>query len=144
MAADDFCQLLFGDVNAAGGAMRGARVPQPMVKALWCIQQMPFLKWFDPVVHQALMSLLQPFVEGMVVTMDDHSQALVVRMASPGTCYPETQRIGDAPRSAFDDDDAHMGGAQDRRREPVILAVDGSKVDGFLYGVRQSQPLVAA
>ena len=144
MAADVFCQALFGDVNATGAEMGGARVPQPMVKALWQIQQMPFRQWFDPVVHQAILSAFQPFVEGMVVTLDDHSQSLVIKVQSPGTCYPETLRIGDAPRSAFDDDDSQMGGDQDRRREPVILAVDGSKVDGFLYGVRQSQPLVAA
>ena len=93
MAADVFCQFLFGDPAAGPG-----RVLQPMVRALWQVQQPAVRKWFDPAVHQAIMSLLWPFVEGMAVTMQDHRQAVVVKIPEAGSCYPEVERIGGGGR----------------------------------------------
>ncbi len=146
MASDVFCQFLFGDPSSGPG-----RVPQPMVRALWQIQQPAVRKWFDPAVHQAITGLLWPFVEGMAVTMQNHRQAVVVKIPEAGSCFPEVESIGGrggSARGPFEDTDVqldvHTGGDQERRKENAVLAVDGSKVDGYLYGVRQDQPLAAA
>ena len=135
MAADLFCQTLFG---ASGN------IPQPMVKTLWQLQQVPLRMAFDPVVHECLMSLFPPFAEGMIVALSDHRQALVTRVDPAFPCYPTVQtlsdghRIPEEPESGGEVLDLAIAG------DVMIEAVDGFPIEPYLYGVRKGRPLVAA
>lgn len=134
MAADVFCQILFAGMGEGGG-----RMIQPMVKALWKVQQMPVRQWFDPIVHQGLLGLLPPFVEGMVVTLSDQQPAVVTRVDPSMPCYPAVRIIGG---HAGEDAGENVDLAE--QDELHVAAVEGSDIGTFLYGIRKGRPLVAA
>jgi response regulator RpfG family c-di-GMP phosphodiesterase len=121
MAADVFCQMLFA----------GSRLAQPMVKALWQIQQMPLRQAFDPVVHGCLMGMFAPFVEGMVVMLSDGRQAVVT--GAGGGCYPRVRVVGDMGAGAGERE-INLAEREDLR----IDAVDGVEVEKYLYGMRKA------
>jgi hypothetical protein len=128
MAADVFCQTLFA----------GARLPQPMVKALWQIQQVPLRQAYDPVVHGGLMKIFAPFVEGMVVMLSDGRQAVVTEIA--GGCYPTVRVVGDMGEESGGDRIVKLT----EREDLWIHAVDGVEVEKYLYGVRKAASAAAA
>ena len=128
MAADVFCQTLFA----------GARLPQPMVKTLWQIQQVPLRQAFDPVVHAGLMKIFAPFVEGMVVMLSDGRQAVVTETSSG--CYPAVRVVGDMGEEAGRERTVKLA----EREDLWIHAVDGVEVEKYLYGVRKTPSAAAA
>jgi HD-GYP domain-containing protein (c-di-GMP phosphodiesterase class II) len=137
-AADLFCQTLYG---------QSGHIPQPMVKTLWQLQQLPLRSAFDPVILECLQGLFAPFAEGMIVMLSDHRQALVTKVDASVPCFPTVQTI--AQPHMF-----HTEADPDQPRDQVIdLAVNGDvmveAVDGFpikpyIFGVRKGRPLVAA
>jgi HD-GYP domain-containing protein (c-di-GMP phosphodiesterase class II) len=132
MAADVFCQTLFA----------GARLPQPMVKTLWQLQQVPLRQAFDPVIHGQLMGLFAPFVEGMVVTLGDGRQAVVTKVDPACACYPEVRVVGDDFQTGGDPGPRDLKLAE--RHDPQIAVVDGVEVEKFLYGTTRAAPRQAA
>jgi HD-GYP domain-containing protein (c-di-GMP phosphodiesterase class II) len=134
MAADLFCQSLYPG---------NSRLPQPLVKTLWEIQQMPLRNAFDSIVHQCLASAFPPFAEGSVVTLSDRRQALVTRVDPAYPCYPEVQPFHTA-ESMLDNpyDPTRIKLAE--RTDLAIQSMDGTSVESFLYGIRKVHPLVAA
>ena len=129
MAADEFCRTLFA----------GARLPQPMVMALWKMQQVPLRSAFDPVVHGCLLGMFQPFVAGMVVMLNDQSQALVTGVEGQYPCYPEVRVLQGGEGEAGGVGVIKLAERSDLRVE----VVDGMEVEGYLYGVRKAAPLAA-
>jgi HD-GYP domain-containing protein (c-di-GMP phosphodiesterase class II) len=133
MAADLFCQTLFGTSGS---------IPQPMVKTLWQLQQASSRAAFDPVILDCLMSLFPPFAEGLIVSLSNHTQALVMKIDAAYPCYPVVQTlrqehgVGDreAPREQLLDLAAG---------DVMIEAVDGFPVEQFLFGMRKGRPLAA-
>jgi hypothetical protein len=127
MAADEFCRVLFA----------GARLPQPLVKALWQLQQMPVTQAFDPVVLGSLLGLFVPFAEGMVVMLNDSRQALVVGTDGGSACQPKVRVLRSEAGEAVETIDLA------RSEEVRIEVVDGTVVEGYLYGGRVVAPLAA-
>lgn len=105
----------------------------PTVAALWQIQQAPYRKWLDPVVLDALLALVPPFLPGMVVQLSDCRFAVVTRFFPETPCYPEVQVLGDlecpddTPREVID------LVLTDHLR---ISSIDGVDVAKYLYGGR--------
>ncbi len=132
MAADVFCQTLFA----------GARLPQPMVKTLWQIQQMPARLAFDPTVLQCLLGMFVPFVEGTVVALNDQRQALVTHVEGPCPCYPEVYILRGEASEASEASGATIIPLAERG-DLRIAAVDGAVVEPYLYGARRTAPLAA-
>jgi HD-GYP domain-containing protein (c-di-GMP phosphodiesterase class II) len=132
MVADWFCRSAFAN---------GARLPQPLVRTLWDMQQMPQRQAFDPVVLRALMAVFPPFAEGEIVTLDDGRQALVTRADGTYPCYPEVHVLHDAAEP-HGDEPLTMDLAE--RLDVGIQAVDNTSVEGFLFGERKVRPLIAA
>lgn len=103
----------------------------PTVAALWRLQQDPFRKWLDPVVLEGLLSVVPPFLPGMVVQLSDRRHAVVTRVSAETPCWPEVQILGDldaedtAPREVVDL--ATTGKLH-------IELVDGANVSDFLFG----------
>ncbi len=128
MAADTFHHQL-----------RRSGIPQPTVSALWHIQHTPTCAWFDPVVLQALLEIIHPFVPGMVVALSDRRHAVVTRTFEDAPCYPEVQII---------ESENPIAACSNRRAPEVvnlsthprlhIQSVDGADVTRFLYGARCS------
>jgi HD-GYP domain-containing protein (c-di-GMP phosphodiesterase class II) len=127
MAADVLCRVLFA----------GSRLPQPMVRALWEVQQVPLRMAFDPVVHGCLMGTFQPFVAGMVVMLSDNRQAVVTAVDGRYPCYPEVRAMTDAEEGG--DRDVRLAERGDLR----VSMVDGVDVERYLYGARKAAPLAA-
>jgi HD-GYP domain-containing protein (c-di-GMP phosphodiesterase class II) len=142
MAADVFCQLLF---SAGPGAGNG-NMPQPMIKALWQLRQPAIRAWFDPVIYDALLNLLPPLVEGMVVSLSDSRQAVVTRVDVALPCHPEVQVVRDLSPAI---EGAEQVGQDERINlaEPCgvdLAAVDGVDVGLYLAAAARHEPLVAA
>lgn len=128
MAADVFCQTSFA----------GARLPQPMVKTLWQLQQVPLRQAFDPTVLQCLLTMFQPFVEGSVVGLNDHRQAIVTKVDPQCPCYPEVQVLN--PSQDGQATQLNLCETADFRVE----VIDGMVVEPYLYGVSKAAPRQAA
>ena len=135
MAADMFAQITMG----------AGRVPQPMVKTLWELQQAPVRKAMDPVVHDCLMSLFPAFSEGMIVTLTDGRKAIVTTCNPMLPCYPVVQTL---PQGEMVDAEHREMPTEvmdlSEEMDIGIQAVDGTNIDPYLYGVRKGRPLVAA
>ncbi len=127
MAAETFCLTHFA----------GGRIPQPMVKTLWQLQQAPMRNAFDPVVYECLMQFFPPFVEGMVVMMADGRQAVIRATDAARACYPVVSIVHGEGNQA----DEILNTAED---DALIAVVDGTPVEAFLFGTHQHRPLVAA
>jgi HD-GYP domain-containing protein (c-di-GMP phosphodiesterase class II) len=128
-AADTFVHLLHRD-----------GIPQPTVYALWQIQQEPMRKWFDPVVLEALLEVVPPFLPGMVVTLSDRRHAVVTKVHPTAPCYPEVQVLSEQelmghemPEEAREIIDLAVA------PEFYVAAVDGFEVEKFLYGSRHAE-----
>ena len=132
MAADVFCRTHFA----------GARLPQPIVKTLWLIQQAPLRLAFDPVVHGQLMGMFAPFVEGMVVMLGDGRQAVVTKVDAGYACYPEVRAVSDEFQEGGEAGPRDVKLAE--RNDLAIAAVDGVAVEKYLYGVKRAAPRQAA
>ena len=128
MAADVFCQTSFA----------GARLPQPMVKTLWQLQQLPLRRAMDPTVLQCLLTMFQPFVEGSVVGLNDQRQAIVIKVDPQLPCYPQVQVL--SPSEAGEETHLNLCETAEYRVE----VIDGMVIEPFLYGVRKAAPLQAA
>src|SRR6185312_7067545 len=125
--ADVFCQHV---------SMGGSRVP--VIKTLFQLQQAPMRKWFDPVVLQALLALLPPFTEGMVVTLNDRRHAVVTKVDAAAPCCPQVKVLGGAPPMGDLQIEGAPGEVLNLANCPgtEITAVDGSEVGECLYGAR--------
>jgi hypothetical protein len=132
MVADWFCQSVFSN---------GSRLPQPLVRTLWEMQQTPQRHAFDPVVYQALMALFPPFAEGTIVTLNDGRQALVTRAHAAYPCYPEVHIIRDTADASGD---APSTTDLAERLDVAIQAEDNTSIEHYLFGMRKVHPLIAA
>jgi HD-GYP domain-containing protein (c-di-GMP phosphodiesterase class II) len=117
-----------------------AGIPRPPVRALAWLQQRAHRGWFDPVVLEALLSLIPPFAPGVVVTLNNRRPAVVTR-ATTEPCHPQVQMLRDA-------EDAVSASVEriDLAERPDLLIAEtaGEDVTPYLYGQRCSQPLAAA
>jgi HD-GYP domain-containing protein (c-di-GMP phosphodiesterase class II) len=126
MAADTLQNLLHED-----------GVPQPTVKALWKIQQSPLRQWIDPVVLEALLAVVHPFIPGMLVTLSNRKHAIVTRTNENFPCYPEVAIInGQNLLSESHSADPRETVDLSKEKKLHIQAVDGSTVTDYLYGSR--------
>ena len=105
----------------------------PTVAALWRLQQEPYCKWLDPVVLEALLQVVPPFMPGMVVQLIDRRFAVVTRTSLETPCWPEVQILGD-----LDAEDAGPREVLDLATQEnlEIASVDGVEVGAYLYGPR--------
>ena len=142
--ADIFCHLLYaGD----------ARIPQPVIKTLFALQQAPLRKWFDPIVLQALLALVPPFSEGTVVMLNDRQQAVVTKLDPNFPCCPQVRMLGSREQIAeLQLEGVARGGISMATSAEVrladspgveIAAADGADVSEFLYGPRPGRTLAA-
>jgi HD-GYP domain-containing protein (c-di-GMP phosphodiesterase class II) len=127
MAAEVFCLTHFA----------GGRIPQPMIKTLWQLQQAPVRAMFDPTVYQCLLQFFPPFVEGMVVMLNDNRQAVIRKANLESPCYPAVSVVHG---EGFEGDEVINIGED----KIFISIVDGTPIEAFLYGTPKHRPLVAA
>jgi HD-GYP domain-containing protein (c-di-GMP phosphodiesterase class II) len=137
MAADIFYQTLYGNCG---------NVPQPMVKTLWQLQQLPLRTAFDPVIIECLTALCAPFIEGMIVMLNDNRQALVTKVDQNHPCFPQVQTIPQQHSFSSDLDTTSTSQSIDLAITPDLMidAVDGFPIKPFLFGTRKGRPSVAA
>jgi HD-GYP domain-containing protein (c-di-GMP phosphodiesterase class II) len=148
LVADRFGQSLFA---------AGSRLPQPLVKTLWELQQLPGTLAFDPVIHRTLMTTFLPFPEGTVVTLTDSRQALVMKTDPACPCFPEVRILRDPQSPALPPapDSIESCLPPHNPADPLTLnladclklsihSVDNTAVEQHLYGLRKAQPLIAA
>ncbi|MEO1129078.1 MAG: HD domain-containing phosphohydrolase [Planctomycetota bacterium] len=104
----------------------------PTVQAIHSLRQRRFSGWFDPVVVEALLRLVPPFMVGSVVTLEDGSDAAVVTNHPEAPCKPTVRLLG-APLAAGARE--ATGRQIDLRmsRGNQIAVVDGHDVRNFLY-----------
>ena len=114
----------------------------PTIAALWRIQQEPYRKWLDPVVLEALLAVVPPFMPGMVVQLSDRRHAVVTRTSVETPCYPEVQILesldaeevlADAPRVVID---------LAKTNKLTVQVVDGVDISGFYFGGRETKTAV--
>jgi len=105
----------------------------PTVLAINALRHPRFTGWFDPVIVEALLRLVPPFMVGSVVTLDDGSDAAVVANHPEAPCKPTVRLLG-APLEEGGAREA-TGRQIDLRmsRHNQIAAVDGVDVRPYLY-----------
>ena len=108
-----------------------------MVKTLWQLQQASVRATFDPTVYQCLLQLFPPFVEGMVVMLNDNRQAVIRKINPESACYPAVSIVHGEAVEADEVIDTADG-------EATISVVDGTPIEAFLVGMPNHRPLVAA
>jgi HD-GYP domain-containing protein (c-di-GMP phosphodiesterase class II) len=113
----------------------------PTVAALYRIQQAPYKNWLDPVILDALLTLVPAFMPGMVVQLSDRRNAVVTKVSPETPCYPEVQILGD-----MDVEDTSQREVVNLSNEEKlhIAFVDGVPVSDFLFGSRVPKRKLAA
>ncbi len=128
-AADTFQHLLRQD---------GMMVPT--VQALWQIQQKTMAGWFDPVVLAALLSVVPPFIPGMVVQLSDGRQAVVTQTNFRTPCYPTVQLIHNLTDNHESNPEMIDLSEIGEESHLCVEKVDGFDVTPYLYGPRKEAP----
>lgn len=110
----------------------------PTVQALWQMQQKPMVDWFDPTVLAALLTVVPPFIPGMVVQLTDGRQAVVTQTNYRTPCYPTVQIIRSlAAQEENKTEIVDLSAAEDTLKLS-IQKVDGFDVTKYLYGPRKA------
>jgi HD-GYP domain-containing protein (c-di-GMP phosphodiesterase class II) len=130
MAADTFQHVLMRD-----------GINHPTVYALWQVQQAPYRGWFDPIVLAALLSVVPPFLPGMLVRLNDRRFAIVTKVHDDAPCYPQVQVLDGLDLMSRE----NTRGERDvidlaTTPELYIENVDGFDVSECLYGLRRAAP----
>lgn len=105
------------------------------VPALVAISQLRsdrFRGWFDPVIVEALLRLVPPFMIGQIVQLNDKRQAVIIANHPESPCRPTVRPI----TGAIDDPSSRAESRPlDLRmsRSHSIQAVDGVDVSPYLY-----------
>lgn len=127
MAADMFQHLLVRD-----------GMNYPTVSGLWRVQQRQYRSWFDPVVLATLLSVVQPFLPGMVVQLTDRRFAIVSRVHEQAPCYPEVQVLNNLDLMSKENTSGERETVDlSMTQELAIQGVDGFEVSKYLYGPRR-------
>lgn len=110
---------------------RRGLTPRPAVMAIHEIKQERFKGWFDPVIVEALLRLIPPFMVGSIVTLSDGNEAAVVANHPEAPCRPTvrilSKPVGEAGAKASRQLDLRMC------RNIGIAAVEGEDVRHCLY-----------
>jgi HD-GYP domain-containing protein (c-di-GMP phosphodiesterase class II) len=96
----------------------------PAVRALNMMRQAPYVRWIDPVVFLALLSVSPPYPPGSVVTLSDGRTAAVVDWSNLDPCRPKVAVINptnpEAPRGEKID--------LRKRKDLAVACIDGVDV----------------
>lgn len=108
---------------------RGAR-PVPTIMAIHGLKSERFRAWFDPVIVEALLRLVYPFVVGSIVRLSNGTEAAVVENHPEAPCRPTVRPV----RSSAN---GYEGARRDldlrTRRELSVAEVDGIDVRPYLF-----------
>ncbi len=105
----------------------------PTVSTLWKMQQKPYCEWLDPIVLEALLAVVPPFLPGMAVKLSDQRDAVVTQTDLKTPCYPRVRVL----------QTLNPQGRQESRAEEIDLAadsklwiqcVDGFDVSAYMFG----------
>ena len=104
----------------------------PTIIALRQMKSSEFLGWFDPVIVEALVRLVPPFMIGSMVKLNDGADAVVVKNHPEAPCKPAVKVI--EPPLGAEGARAHPRTLDLRMcRETSIGSADGVDVTPFLY-----------
>jgi HD-GYP domain-containing protein (c-di-GMP phosphodiesterase class II) len=106
--------------------------PLPTLVAFDHIRSDRFRGWFDPVILEALLRVIPPFMVGQIVRLSDGTSAVVVTCHPDAPCRPTVKVLSDEPSTPGA---KGIGRPVDLRmtRKVTIAEVDGVDVRPYLY-----------
>jgi len=101
---------------------------QPMVAALWALQNEPYVGMLDPVILHAALQCIPPFPLGTCLTLADGRDAVVVDLNESVPCRPKVRILIRAGLSAQPGEEIDLA----EPNAPAIARQDGQPVTAFL------------
>ena len=123
---------IVGAVDAFDHLLCPRGKPMPTIVALRQIKEPRFTGWFDPVVIEALVRLVPPFMIGSMVKLNDGADAVVIENHPEAPCKPSVKII--EPPVGNEGATAQPRTLDLRMcRDTRIQFADGVDISGFLY-----------